>query len=222
MRKQFVEGEIEQTPGEEVANAITHGIGFLLAVAALVVGIVFAAIHNSPKVITAVAIYGASLCLLYLSSTLYHALPPGSRAKRVFHIFDHSSIYLLIAGSYTPIVLGATAPALGWTVFGIVWGMATLGIVMKAFFTGRFKAFSNFTYLAMGWMIVFALKPLWHSLGAKGFALLAAGGLCYSIGWIFYIVRSFKFAHAIWHLFVIAGSVFHFFAILFYVILKNG
>ena len=222
MRKNYVEGEIEQSPGEEIANAVTHGVGFLFAVAALAVGTVFASTHSSPKVVTAVAIYGSTLCLLYLSSTLYHAFPQGFRAKRVFHIFDHSSIYLLIAGSYTPIVLGATPPAIGWTIFGIVWGMAALGVVMKAFMTGRMKAFSNFTYLAMGWMIVFALKPLWNSIGPRGFAFLAAGGLCYSIGWIFYLVRSIPFAHAIWHLFVIAGSILHFFAILLYVILPNG
>ena len=222
MKKEYVDGEIQQTVGEEIANSITHGIGFLLAIAALVVGVVFAAIHRSPKVVTAVAIYGATMCILYLSSTLYHALPAGSRAKRIFHIFDHSSIYLLIAGSYTPIVLGATRPAWGWSIFGVVWGLALLGVLMKVFFTGRFKAFSTITYLAMGWLIVIELKPLWQGIGARGFAWLAAGGLCYSLGCIFYVARSFKFAHAIWHLFVLAGSVCHFFAILLYVILPHG
>lgn len=221
MEKHYVEGEIEQTAGEEIANAVIHGVGFLLAAAALSVGVVFAARHCGAKVVTAMAVYGASMCVLYLSSTLYHALPAGSGGKRVFHVFDHSSIYLLIAGSYTPIVLGATPPAIGWTVFGIVWGLAVAGIVMKAFFTGRLKTLSNISYLAMGWMIVFALKPLWASIGGRGFALLAAGGVCYSVGWLFYMARSFRFAHAIWHLFVLAGSACHFFVVLLYVILAR-
>lgn len=221
MEKPYVDGEIEQTAGEEAANAVTHGIGFLLSAAALAVGVALAARHCSAKVITAVAIYGASMCILYLSSTLYHALPAATRAKRVFHIFDHSSIYLLIAGSYTPIVLGATAPALGWSIFGVAWGIAVLGIVMKAFSTGRLKTLSNISYLAAGWMIVFALKPLWRSIGPAGFAYLAAGGVCYSVGWVFYMVRSFRYAHAIWHVFVIMGSAWHFFAVLKFVILPR-
>lgn len=219
MEKRYVEGEIEQTAGEETANAVTHGIGFLLSVAALAVGVTMAARNCSAKIITAMAIYGASMCILYLSSTLYHALPARSRAKRVFHIFDHSSIYLLIAGSYTPIVLGATAPALGWSIFGVAWGIAICGIVLKAFSTGRLKTLSNISYLAAGWMIVFALKPLWRSIGAAGFAWLAAGGLCYSVGWIFYMIRSFRFAHAIWHVFVILGSACHFVVVVRHVIL---
>lgn len=222
MLKKDVDGEIEQTVGEEIANSITHGIGFLLAIAALVVGVVFAARHSSAKVVTAVAIYGATLCILYLASTLYHAFPAGTRAKRIFHIFDHSSIYLLIAGTYTPILLGATRPAWGWSIFGVVWGLAFLGILMKAFFTGRFRTFSTITYLAMGWLVVVAFKPVWDGIGPSGFLWLAAGGLCYSLGCVFYATRSFKFAHAIWHAWVLAGSICHFFAILFHVILAHG
>lgn len=222
MRKQYVDGEIEQTVGEEIANSVTHGIGFLLSIAALVIGVIFAAKHCTAKVITAVAIYGATLCILYLASTLYHAFPAGTRAKRIFHIFDHSSIYLLIAGTYTPILLGATRPAWGWSIFGVVWGLALLGILMKAFFTGRFKTFSTITYLAMGWLVIVAFKPVWEGIGPAGFRWLAAGGLCYSLGCVFYVTRSYRYAHAIWHAWVLAGSVCHFFAILFHVILAHA
>lgn len=218
--KDYVDGEIEQTVGEEIANSIAHGVGFLLSVAALVVGVVFAARHCTAKVVTAVSIYGATLCILYIASTLYHALPSGSAGKRVFHVLDHSSIYLLIAGTYTPILLGATSPQWGWPLFGVVWGLAVLGIVMKAFFTGRFKTFSTLTYLAMGWMVVVAFKPIWDSIGARGFAWLVAGGLCYTLGCVFYVTRNWKYAHFVWHLFVLAGSAFHFFAILLHVILN--
>ncbi len=218
-RKEYVDGELEQTVGEEIANSVTHGVGFLMSCAALAVGVVFAALHCSPKVVTAVAIYGATLCVLYLSSTLFHAFPQGSKAKRVFHVFDHCSIYLLIAGTYTPIMLGPTSAAWGWSIFGVVWGLALVGIVLKAFFTGRFKIISTIAYLAMGWLIVVAIRPVWRGIGPRGFALLAAGGLCYTVGCAFYVNKGFKFAHMVWHLFVLAGSALHFFAVLFHVIL---
>ena len=208
--KQYRDGEIEQTVGEEIANSITHGIGFLLSVAGLSVGVVFAALHGHAKIVTSVAIYGATMCILYLSSTLYHAIPPSNRAKRVLHVFDHCSIYLLIAGTYTPILLGPLDAAWGWSLFGVVWGLALAGILFKVFFTGRFKAFSTLTYLAMGWLVVVALRPVFRGLGPGGM-------LC-----LLYVNRRLKFAHAIWHLFVLAGTVVHFFAILFYVILRGG
>lgn len=213
-------GEVRQTVGEEIANSITHGIGFLLSCAGLSVGVVFAAMHCHAKVITSVAIYGVTMCSLYLSSTLFHAFPADSKIKRIFQIFDHCSIYLLIAGTYTPILLGPVSSAWGWSLFGVIWGLAVLGIVFKAFFTGRFKAFSTLTYLAMGWLVLVALKPIFRGLGPVGFLWLAIGGACYSVGCIFYINRHLRFAHMIWHLFVLAGTVVHFFCILFYVVLK--
>lgn len=220
MRKTCESGEVTQTVGEEIANSITHGIGFLLSCACLTVGVVFAALHCHAKVITSVAVYGATMCILYLSSTLFHAFPAGSGAKRVFHVFDHCSIFLLIAGTYTPIVLGPVSAGWGWSLFGVIWGLAIAGIVFKAFFTGRFRMVSTLTYLAMGWLVLVALKPVLRGLGPAGFLWLAVGGLCYSVGCVFYVNRNLKFAHAIWHLFVLAGTVVHFFCILLYVVLQ--
>lgn len=219
--KKYIDGEIEQTVGEEIANSITHGVGLLLSIAALTISVVFAAIHCHAKVVTAVSIYGATMCILYLSSTLFHAFPHGSKAKRVFHVLDHCSIYLLIAGTYTPIMLGPTNAAWGWSLFGVIWGLALIGIILKAFFTGRFKLVSTLAYLAMGWLVIIALKPVWQGIGPKGFLWLALGGISYSLGCIFYLNRRMKFAHMIWHLFVLAGTICHFFGILFHVILAK-
>lgn len=216
-----IEGEIEQTVGEEIANSITHGVGLLISIAALTIGVVYAALHCHAKVITAVAIYGATMCILYLSSMLFHAFPSGSKAKRVFHVFDHCSIYLLIAGTYTPIMLGPTDAAWGWSLFGVIWGLALIGIILKAFFTGRFKLISTLAYLAMGWLVVIAFKPVWQGIGPLGFMWLALGGIAYSLGCIFYLNRRMKFAHMIWHIFVLAGTICHFFGILFHVILAK-
>ncbi len=221
MKKEYKDGEIEQSVGEEIANSITHGVGFLLSVAALVLCVVFAAKYRSAKEVTAVSVYGAMMCILYLSSTLFHALPQGSKAKRIFHIFDHCSIFLLIAGTYTPICLGPINAAWGWSLFGIIWGLAIVGIIMKAFLTGKFKVLSTIIYLAMGWLVIIAIKPIWSGIGPMGFLWLAIGGVCYSLGCIFYLARGFKFAHMIWHIFVIAGTVTHFFGILFEVILPK-
>lgn len=219
MRKEDCDGEVGQTVGEEIANSVTHGIGFLLSCAALAVGVVFAALHCNAKVVAAVAVYGATMCILYLSSTLFHAFPAGTRAKKVFHVLDHCSIYLLIAGTYTPIMLGPVNAAWGWSLFGVIWGLALVGIVLKAFFTGRFKLVSTIAYLAMGWLIVVAFRPVWRGIGPMGFLWLGIGGICYSLGCVFYLSRTIKFGHIIWHLLVIAGTVCHFFGILFHVIL---
>lgn len=221
MERKYTDGEIEQTVGEEIANSVTHGVGFLLSVAALTLGVVFAAQNCHAKVITAVSIYGATMCLLYLSSTLFHAFPQDSRAKRIFHIFDHCSIYLLIAGTYTAIMLGPVNEAWGWSLFGVIWGLAVIGIVLKTFFTGRYKILSTITYLAMGWLIVIAFKPLWQGIGPMGLMWLAIGGVCYSLGCVFYLSRRLKFAHMIWHIFVLGGTITHFFGILFHVILAR-
>ncbi|GAK38543.1 hemolysin-like protein [Paenibacillus sp. TCA20] len=203
------------TRREEVANAITHGIGALLSVAALVLLIVAASVNGTAWHVVSFTVYGVSMLLLYISSTFVHALKDG-RAKDLFEIFDHSSIYLFIAGTYTPFLLVAIRGTLGWTLFGIIWGIALFGVAFKAFFTKRFLFMSTLFYIAMGWLIVIAWAPLTAAIPSGGIALLVAGGLCYTLGTIFYVWRGFPFHHAIWHLFVLAGSVLHFFAVIIY------
>ncbi|MBS4209838.1 hemolysin III family protein [Bacillus sp. FJAT-50079] len=201
---------------EELANAITHGIGFLLSIPALVVLIVAAAQKGGALQIVSFTIFGVSMLLLYLFSTMLHSFKP-SKVKNLFAILDHSAIYLLIAGTYTPLVLVALNGVLGWTLFGIIWGLAFAGIAFKCFLINRFRILSTIFYLAMGWLVIIAIKPLYSSLSGAGFALLLTGGLLYSVGAIFYIWRNLPYSHAIWHLFVIAGSGFMYFCILFYV-----
>nr|AOT83015.1 hypothetical protein [uncultured bacterium] len=201
---------------EELANAITHGIGFLLSIPALVILIVSAAQKGDPLQIVSFTVYGISMLLLYLFSTMLHSFKP-SKAKNVFAILDHSAIYLLIAGTYTPLVLVSLNGALGWTLFGIVWGLAITGITLKCFLINRFRVLSTFFYLVMGWLVIIAIEPLYSNLSGTGFGLLLTGGLLYSVGAIFYIWRNLPYSHAIWHLFVIAGSACMYFCILFYV-----
>ncbi|QHE52004.1 hemolysin III family protein [Pontibacillus sp. HMF3514] len=205
------------TKKEEIANAITHGIGVLLSIAALVLLVVFASLEGNPWEIVAVSIYGATMIILYTCSTLVHSFPPG-KWKDIFEIFDHAAIYLFIAGTYTPILLVNLRGTLGWTLFGIVWGLAISGVIFKMFFVKRFVVLSTLFYVLMGWIIVLAWGPLVATFAFGGIVLLVVGGLLYSIGAIFYVWRSFTFHHAVWHLFVIAGSVVHFFAIFKYVI----
>lgn len=200
---------------EELANAITHGIGFLLSIPALVMLIVSAS-KEGPLQVVSFTIYGVSMLLLYLFSTMLHSFKP-SKVKNLFAILDHSAIYLLIAGTYTPLVLISLNGALGWTLFGIIWGMAIAGIAFKCYLINRFRILSTVFYLAMGWLVMIAIEPLYTSLSGKGFALLLTGGIFYSVGAIFYIWRNLPYSHAIWHLFVIAGSAFMYFCILFYV-----
>lgn len=202
---------------EEIANAVTHGIGSLLSIAALTLLVVNASLYGTVWHVVTFAIYGATMLLLYVSSTLTHSFPEG-RAKDLFEIFDHTSIYLFIAGTYTPFTLIVIRGALGWTLFGIVWGIALLGAVFKSFFTKKFVYLSTVFYIAMGWIIVIAWKPLAAALPAGGLALLVAGGIIYSGGTIFYVWRGFRFHHAVWHLFVLAGTACHFFAVLLYVL----
>lgn len=200
--------------GEELAHSITHGVGIFIGAAVLAVLVAFSAVRKSPWEVVSCSIYGATFIALYLGSTLYHAMTH-QRAKAVFKIIDHSAIYLLIAGTYTPYALAPLRGTLGWSLFGAMWGCAIVGIVFKAFFIGRYKAFSLITYLLMGWACVFIIKPLFHELNTTGFVFLAVGGLCYSFGAIFYAWKSMKWSHAVWHLFVLAGSLCHFFSILF-------
>lgn len=205
------------TRREEIANSITHGIGALLSVAALVLLIVFASLKGTALHVVSFTIYGSSMLLLYLASTLVHSFPEG-RAKRVFEVLDHSFIYVFIAGTYTPLLFTVIKGALGWTLFGIVWGIAAAGVVFKSFFVNRFLFTSTMIYILMGWIIVFAWQPLVTGLAPSGLKLLIAGGLCYTVGTIFYMWRSFPYHHAVWHLFVLAGSTTHFFAVLLYML----
>lgn len=212
-----------QTLGEEIANAMSHGVGALLAVAAIPMLLVDAVTGGSTAVeIFAVTVFGATMVLMYLASTLYHALPGGTRsvvpaAKRVFRLLDHSAIYLLIAGTYTPFALGAFREQWGWPMFGIVWGLALAGVVLKCLPGNRRPAVSTALYLAMGWLVVVASEPLFTSLPAAGFGWLLAGGLAYTVGVVFFALDDrLRYAHFAWHLFVLAGTACHFVAVLGY------
>lgn len=201
------------TKEEEIVHAITHGIGAVFSIAALIILTVMAAMHGNAWHIVSFTLFGSTMLILYLSSTIVHALPEG-RWKRVFEIFDHSSIYFFIAGTYTPFLFLAVKGAIGWTLFGIVWGLALIGTVFKCFFVNRFLYTSTMIYVVMGWLIVFAWKPLVSSLSPNGVLYLVIGGILYTVGAVFYVWRGFKFHHAVWHLFVLGGSVAHFFAVL--------
>lgn len=205
-----------QTIGEEIANSVTHGIAAACSIAALVILVVFAALRGNAWHIVSCSIFGVTLILLYLASTLYHALRPG-KAKQVFRILDHASIYLLIAGTYTPFMLVTLRGPWGWSIFGVVWTLAVAGVVFQSLLIGRLPALSTSVYVLMGWVIVVAFRPLVHALPWGGVLWLAAGGLSYTAG-VYFFASKTKFAHMVWHLFVIAGSLCHFFAVLFYVI----
>ncbi|WP_017754022.1 PAQR family membrane homeostasis protein TrhA [Calidifontibacillus oryziterrae] len=200
--------------GEEIANSITHGIGVLLSIAALVILIVFSSLYGSAWHIVSFTIFGATMLLMYTSSTLLHAFPEGSRIKNLFEIFDHCSIYFFIAGTYTPFMFVAVKGWVGWTIFGIVWGIAIGGTVFKSFYVKKFLFTSTVLYVLMGWLIVFAWEPLTEAMQPSGVTYLIIGGLLYTFGAVFYIWRGFKYHHAVWHLFVIAGSIMHFFSVL--------
>ncbi len=207
----------EYTHREEIANSITHGIGALLSVAALVVLIVFSTSRGDAWHIVSCSIYGTTLILLYLASTLYHSIRI-QRLKSFLRTIDHSAIYLLIAGTYTPFMLVNLRGPWGWSLFGTIWGIALLGIILKTTSFGRLPGVSLGFYLTMGWIVVIAIKPLLAVLDKGGMELLILGGLAYTGGVVFYVWEKLPYSHAIWHLFVLAGSAFHFFAILFYVI----
>lgn len=203
------------TKGEEIANAITHGIGTLLAIAACVLLIVFSAQTGDVYKIISFTVFGISLIILYLGSTLYHSITT-QKAKKVFRIIDHSSIYILIAGTYTPYTLTVLRGGKGWWIFSFVWGIAVVGIILKAIWLERFDKIATVFYLVMGWAIVFTIKDLIKTVPINGVILLVAGGLSYSLGCIFYAKDKWSYNHAIWHLFVIGGSVCHFLSVLFY------
>ncbi len=200
------------SPREEVLNALTHGIGALAAVAGTAVLVVRAAFTSQAAAIVAVAVYGATMVLLYTASTVYHAAPPG-RAKARLKIFDHVSIYLLIAGTYTPFTLGPLRGGWGWSLFGVIWGCALIGIVLKFFFIGRFRVLTVLVYVAMGWLVIVAIVPLVQALEARTLFWLVAGGIFYTAGTYFYADRRIPYSHGIWHVFVLLGSVSHYISI---------
>jgi hemolysin III len=202
---------------EEVANTITHGIGLLLSVVGFVVLLVLAALRGSAWHIVACSIYGATLISLYTASTLYHAVI-SPRVKRALRIFDHSAIYLLIAGTYTPFLLVSLRGPWGWSLFGVIWGLALAGVLFKFWFVERFVILSTAVYIAMGWLVVIAAKPVITHVPFTALIWLLAGGLAYTGGVIFFAAKRIPYSHAIWHLFVLAGSICHYFAVLFTVI----
>ena len=205
---------IAATLGQEIANALTHGIGVLLSIAALVVLVVFASLRGDAWYITAYSIFGASMITLYLASTLYHAAQE-PKLKRVLELFDHVAIFILIAGSYTAFSLTILRDSVGWWFFGAVWGIAAFGIAMETLFLNRWPALTLATYLAMGWLVVLAWKPLAANAPPSMLFFLIAGGLCYSLGTIFYSLgRRRGWFHVGWHFFVIAGTTCHFFSAL--------
>lgn len=206
------------TPAEELLNSITHGIGAVLAIAALAILVSLSA--DAWRVIS-FSIYGSCLVILYLASTFYHAFS-ASRAKKVFRVLDHTAIFLLIAGSYTPVTLVAMKGAWGWTLFGLIWGLAMAGVILEVFFLDRFRWLTIATYVGMGWLVIIAVKPLMDALPLGALAWLAAGGLLYTGGVVFYVRKRLPFGHAIWHLFVLGGSACHFFCFLFYVLPVKG
>lgn len=211
-------GVAQYTVGEEIANAVTHGVAALLSIAGLAVLVAFAVLYSgSPKVVAAVSIFGASMVFLYTASTLYHSIP-NPRAKKVLQYLDHSMIYVLIAGSYTPFCLITLQGYTGIALLCAVWLIAIAGISLQAVLLHKADWINCLLYLSMGWLAVFVIDPLVSTLDTTGLALLVAGGLAYTVGVVFYIFERIPFSHAIWHTFVFAGTTLQFFSVLFYVI----
>jgi hemolysin III len=202
----------QQSTGEEIANAVSHGIGFIGA-AAITPILIITAIPYGAAAVVGQSIFGATMIILYLASTLYHALPQ-SRGKRLFQIFDHGAIFLLIAGTYTPFTLGLLHGAWGWSLFGVVWGLALLGVLVKSIGGANSSKLSTALYLGMGWLAVIVIKPLWINMPVWGLLWLLAGGLFYSTGVIFFVLERMRFSHFIWHLFVLAGTTCHVVAVM--------
>lgn len=209
---------VDYTLGEELVSSISHGVGFFLAVAALVLCVVRSARHGDAWAVVSSSIFGATLCNLYLNSTIYHALKPNT-AKRVFRVLDHCSVFLLIAGTYTPYTLVTLRGVWGWTLFGVIWGIAILGIIFNAIDVDKYQKVSAFLNIAMGWAVVVAFKPMLDALPIGAIVYLVAGGLAYSLGAILYAKGdNVRYMHSIWHFFVLAGSILHFFSIFLYVL----
>jgi hemolysin III len=207
--------ERPQSLGEEIANSLSHGLGFLATVAAFPVLVMAAQQRGDTAGIVGASVFASTMVLLYLASTLFHALP-SSRAKRVFQILDHSAIYLLIAGTYTPFTLGVLRGSLGWTLFGIVWGLAVAGTVAKAIGGVRYTTLSTWMYLAMGWLVLIAAESVLTRVPGWGLFWLIAGGVAYTAGAVFFMAERIRYFHFVWHLFVVAGTACHFVAVLRY------
>ena len=199
--------------GEEIFSAVTHGVGSMLSIAGTVVLIVLSAVYSDAWAVVSSCIFGASLIILYTVSTLYHSIT-NKRAKKFFRIMDHNTIFFLIAGTYTPITLAILRGALGWTLFGIVWGAAIIGIVLNSIDLERFAKPSIVCYIAMGWVIIIAFKPLIAAVNTTSLVFLIVGGVFYTVGVIFYAIKKVKYFHSVWHIFTVAGSIFHYFSIL--------
>jgi len=206
----------EYTVGEEIANSITHGIGVAVSISALTLLIAWAVLYGDSWSLGSGIAFGVSLILLYTGSTLYHAIPT-PRARRIFKVLDHSAIYLLIAGTYTPFTLVTMRENGGWWMFAVVWLLAVIGISTEAFWTYRPRWVSAVVYLGMGWLAVFMIGPMRATLAPTGLWLLVAGGLCYTLGTVFYVYKKVPYFHMVWHLWVLAGSICHFLAVLLYV-----
>ncbi len=212
----------DYTKGEEIFNMTSHIVGGSFGIVALVLCIVFAAIHHNGYAVVSSAIYGVMMIILYTMSSIYHGLKPQRKAKKVFQVLDHCSIFLLIAGSYTPFCLVTFREydaVLGWTIFGIIWAIAILGITLNAIDIKKYKVFSMICYLGMGWCIIFTAKLLPKLLGIPGLVLLVSGGIAYTVGAILYgLGRKKRYMHSIFHLFILLGSILQFFCILLYVV----
>ena len=215
MTEAISQNERRPTVGEEIANSISHGIGLVLAIIATPILVIGAVRYGSMWNTVGVSVFAASMVTLYLASTLYHALTHDG-AKRVFRLMDHSAIFLLIAGTYTPFTLGVLRGAWGWTLFGIIWTLAAVGLTMKIVLGTRYVWLSVILYLVMGWLVVIAAPTVLQRLPLSGLAWIAAGGVAYTTGVGFYAAHRVRYAHFAWHLFVIAGTVCHFFAVLWY------
>ena len=202
---------------EELVNSITHGVGLVLSVAGFVVLLTLAIMHGSALRIVSCAIYGSTLICVYAASTLYHAIA-SPRFKRALKIFDHCAIYLLIAGTYTPFLLVNLGGGWGWSLLGVIWGLAMAGILLKFWFVDHFKIFSTAVYLAMGWLAIIAVKPLLLHVSTPGITWLVAGGMMYTVGVAFFAAPRLRYGHAIWHVLVMAGSVCHYIAVLLAVV----
>lgn len=216
MQQEITDNTIVQpySKAEEWLNGVSHGIGFILAI----VGLVYLLLRSESVLsVTASAIYGTTLSLMFLASTIYHSVQ-NAPLKKLFKLFDHSAIYLLIAGTYTPFLLVGLGGGLGWISIAVIWSIAIFGVTFKCFVRHRFPKLSVITYLVMGWLAVLLIYPLYQAIPGQGMGLLLAGGLCFSIGVVFYVAKKVKFTHAIWHLFVIAGCACHYFSIYHFVV----
>ena len=207
--------ERAQSLGEEIANSVSHGVGLLAALVAAPVLVLDAIQRGGAATVLGAGVFATTMVLLYLASTLYHALPQ-NKAKRVFRVLDHGAIFLLIAGTYTPFTLGVLRGTWGWTLLGLVWGLAVAGVVLKAVGRLRYPVLSTCLYLGMGWLVLIAVRPLWLRVPPAGLLWLLAGGIAYTAGVAFFAAPRVRYSHFVWHLFVLAGTACHFFAVLWY------